>query len=122
MTVAELFHRADRRECVDTMVSLHRRHYHEPGCILNSKLIHDKYSELYERLGVRDIKRNNNQITVTYNPKQSTYQLKVNDSMLRESTLPIDTIRTTPISYTKNELTYNQLAVEIMFELTYHDL
>ena len=80
--VYDIFKEVDIPECIDIMISLHRIHYHQPGYILNSTLLRQKYSRIVDIL-TEDITHNGKEdiLHISLDSKTDTYSL-INEDII----------------------------------------
>jgi hypothetical protein len=120
-TVNDIFKEVDLPKCVDTLLSLHRLHYHEPGYLLDGLSLRHKYHDMVN--SIVDTPRDwqdKDTVKFSLDMKSSTYTVTVRGVLLRDINQSIDKISNMAIEHPKT-LSKESLVLEILFEISYYD-
>lgn len=124
INIKRVIKNSDVSECLDTLVELHSKHYYTPGCILNRKLIRDKYTEYIDNI-IESVLDYNNQSTVRMflDNRNGIYNTEINGTTLREwvKTATSKQVSSLNIDY-PHDMHSNQVLLELLYELTYYSL
>ena len=121
MILKNILTKVDIQQCISELTVLHRQHYYEPGYIMSSKIISEKYNNVFSKL--LDYKHTTQKHTINFQLSNETYQLYIQDKLLRdwfvEKSQPYSIMYYMDINYPKN-LTLLAVLLEVIFELTYY--
>jgi len=121
MIIKKLIENVDIQKCINELVILHRKHYQEPGYILSSNKITERYNHVFDML--REFKHTTKQHTINFEKALEQYNLYVGDKLLRDwfvdNKKPYNIIYYMKINAPKN-LTLMAVLLEVIFELTYY--
>jgi hypothetical protein len=112
---------ANPDECIDTLVTLHRRHYYEPGYVLDGEKIYASYQQVYTAILECPPGTSKGEIQMKLNHDTNTYSVTYNSKPLHEYNLTRDHLPNTRVTYPK-DMTTNQVMVEILYEITYKNM
>lgn len=123
MTFRQALDKTDVSECISHLLMVHRNHYHEPGYILSSEKIKNRYNNVIELLTDYIYVTEQKTIVFTYEPVSKTYKLTVDNIILRDwfrdNNYPYREIYNMRIEKPKT-LCNEAVLVEVMYELTYY--
>ena len=115
----------DIEKCIAELVELHRCHYHEPGYILDSNGLYEKYIHFIEdiicKYNTGMLITESETVNCVYNAEHKIYRLTISKELLRDwaQTSSIFKIASLQFDYPKS-LSKEQLLLEVIFELTYY--
>ena len=116
----------DIEKCVRELVELHRVHYIEPGYILASQSLYEKYikfiNEIISIYNTGMLITETETVNCIYNAEHKIYQLTIYKESLRDwvQSSSISKIASLQFEYPKS-LSKEQLLLEVIFELTYYE-
>ena len=120
-TVTDIFKKVDLQECVDTLLSLHRLHYQEPGYLLDGISLRHKYNKIVDSIvNTPNNWQDNDTIKISLEMESNTYKLTIGDMLLRDSDQSIDIISNMKIDYPRT-LSKESVVLELLFEISYYD-
>ena len=122
MKINDLIKKCNIDNILDTLISLHRVHYHEPGYVFDSK-IKKLYRHIIEELSRVDYTGHTLKMKIIYNSDQGIYDILVDGVKLRDiapNVLGPDNISMlSVIEVPKSELSHEAILLEILTEITF---
>ncbi len=121
MKIRNIFKRSDKQDIINTLTSLHRTHYFEPGYILNDK-VSLMYSEIYDKIENEADVKETKQVTFKWDQASETYIITVDKKLLRTwaSENQQNFSDLSNFHMNKIDLTDNQIVAELLVELTFN--
>ena len=121
MILKQIIDKIDIQQCISDLVTLHRKHYYEPGYIISSEKISKKYNTVFNL--ITSYSHTTQQRTIDFKYNRDKYELYVDGMLLRdwfiENSQPYNILYYMKLNYPKN-LTLSAVLLEIIFEITYY--
>lgn len=121
MKIRNIFKRSNKEDIINTLTSLHRIHYFEPGYILNDT-VSLMYSEIYDKIENEPETTINKHIVFKWDQTTETYTVTIDNKLLRtwasENIQKFSTLANFHMD--RIDLTDNQIVAELLVELTFN--